>query len=160
MDFIESLLAALAYVGVGVGLLILNFYALDLLTPGRLVTHIFGEVRSAVRVGQHVGIETGGQPGSYSAALLAAAAAIGQGLIAFTTIWVNADASFGAALGWTIGFGLFGVAISAVAFLLIDFLTPGKLGDVVCQPGPIRAPAVVAAAMYLAVAGIVVASIA
>lgn len=135
----ENLLYAVVYLGVGIALLILAAIVVDLLTPGRLVTHVVD---------------------SYSSALVLAAALIGQGLVIFTAIWTNAEAGFGDALLWTLAFGLLGVVLTAVAFLVVDLLTPGKLGDILAQPGPVQPVALVTAAAHLAVAGIVIASIA
>jgi len=138
---LENLLAAVVYLGVGVALLILAALVVDLLTPGRLVSHVVEER-------------------SYSAALVLAAALLGQGLVIFTAIWTNAETGFGDALLWTVAFGLLGIALTAVAFTLVDLLTPGRLGTILSQPGPVQPVAIVAAAAHLAVAAIVVASIA
>jgi uncharacterized membrane protein YjfL (UPF0719 family) len=135
----DNLLYAVVYLAVGIALLVLAAYVVDLLTPGRLVTHVVN---------------------SYSSALVLAAALIGQGLVIFTAIWTNAESGFGDALGWTVAFGLLGVALTAVAFLVVDLLTPGRLGQILARPGPVQPVALVTAAAHLAVAGIVVASIA
>ncbi len=135
----ENLLYAVVYLGVGIALLILAAFVVDLLTPGRLVTHVVN---------------------SYSSALVLAAALLGQGLVIFTAIWTNAESGFGDALLWTVAFGLLGVVLTAVAFLVVDLLTPGKLGDILAQTGPVQPVALVTAAAHLAVAGIVIASIA
>jgi uncharacterized membrane protein YjfL (UPF0719 family) len=137
----ENLLYAVVYLGVGMALLILAAFVVDLLTPGRLVTHVVVHR-------------------SYSAALVLAAALIGQGLVIFTAIWTNAASGFGDALLWTVVFGLVGVLLTAVAFTIVDLLTPGKLGELLMEAGPVQPVAIVAAAAHLAVAGIVVASIA
>jgi uncharacterized membrane protein YjfL (UPF0719 family) len=138
---LSNMLAAVVYLGVGIGLLVLAAFVVDLLTPGRLVVHVM-------------------EHGSYSAALVLAAALLGQGVVIFTAIWTNAESGFGDALLWTVAFGLLGVALTAVSFLVVDLLTPGKLGQVVSRPGPVQPAAVLAAAGQLAVALIVVASIA
>ena len=138
---LDNLLAAVVYLGVGIALLILAAFVVDLLTPGRLVSHVVN-----------------GR--SWSAAVVLAAAQLGQGLVIFTAIWTNATTGFGEALLWTVAFGLLGVVLSAVAFTVVDLLTPGRLGEIVAQPGPVQPVAVVTAAAYLAVAAIVVASIA
>jgi uncharacterized membrane protein YjfL (UPF0719 family) len=135
----ENLLYAVVYLGVGITLLVLAAFVVDLLTPGRLVAHVVT---------------------SYSSALVLAAALIGQGLVIFTAIWTNAESGFGDALLWTVAFGLLGVVLTAVAFLVVDMLTPGKLGAMLAEPGPVQPVALVTAAAHLAVAGIVVASIA
>jgi uncharacterized membrane protein YjfL (UPF0719 family) len=137
----ENLIYAVAYLAVGIGMLLLSAAVVDLLTPGRLLTHVV-------------------ERRSHSSALVLAAALIGQGLVIFTAIWTNATAGFGDAMGWTIAFGLLGVVLNGVAFFIVDLLTPGKLGTVLSETGPIQPIAVVTAASHLAVAGIVVASIA
>jgi len=138
---LTNLLAAVVYLAVGIGLLLLAAFVVDLLTPGRLLSHVV-------------------ERRSHSSALVLASALIGQGLVIFTAIWTNAETGFGSALGWTVAFGLLGVALNAAAFALVDWLTPGKLGTVLSETGPVQPIAVVTAAAHLAIAAIVVASIA
>src|ERR687898_2405483 len=114
---LDNLLAAVVYLGVGVALLILAAFVVDLLTPGRLVSHVV-------------------EQRSYSAALVLAAALLGQGLVIFTAIWTNAETGFGDALLWTVAFGLLGVVLTAVALPLVDLLTPGELGELLMQSPP------------------------
>ncbi|RBY82948.1 DUF350 domain-containing protein [Geodermatophilus sp. TF02-6] len=130
---------AAAYTGVGIALLTLGFVVLDLLTPGRLGRHIH-EQRS-VNVG-----------------IVLAAAFLGQGLVIFAAIWTNATSGFGHALLYTVVFGVLGVVLQAVAFLVLDLLTPGRLGSHVTEVGFHPASLVLAAAQ-LSVAAVVVASI-
>ena len=138
---LDNLLYAVVYLVVGLALLILAGLVVDLLTPGRLVSHVV-------------------TARSYSAAVVLAAALVGQGLVIFTAIWTNAESGFGDALLWTVAFGLLGVVLTAASFAVVDLLTPGKLGRLLIEPGPVQPVALVAAAAHLAVAGIVVASIA
>ncbi|WP_222710390.1 DUF350 domain-containing protein [Quadrisphaera setariae] len=136
--------AAAVYTAVGLGLLLAGFYALDLIVPGKLATRVFRDA----------------EPG---AALVTAAGALGVGLITFTTIWRNADAGFGPALLWTVVFGLVGIVMQAVALVVLDLLTPGRLGDLVCThlpSGAMHPAAWVTSAFQLAMAGVVVASVA
>lgn len=137
---VASLGYAVVYAVVGLLLLALGFAALDAVTPGRLGTHIL-EARSV------------------NAAMVASAGLIGLALVVFTAIWTNATSGFGHALVWTIAFGLLGVLMQVVAFLVLDLATPGRLGDVVVQV-PFHPAALLAASAQLAVAGIIVASIA
>jgi uncharacterized membrane protein YjfL (UPF0719 family) len=130
---------AVAYTGVGILLLVVGAVALDLLTPGHLARHIYEER-------------------SVNAAIALAAGFLGQGAIAFTTIWTNATNGFGTALGDTVVFGLVGVALQVVAFLVLDLLTPGKLGATLMQV-PFHPASLVTAAATLAVSAIIVASI-
>jgi uncharacterized membrane protein YjfL (UPF0719 family) len=130
---------AVAYTGVGIALLVLGFYALDLLTPGHLGRHIY-ENRSV------------------NAAVTLAAGFLGQGAIVFASIWTNATSGFGLALLYTVVFGVLGVMLQAVAFVVLDLISPGKLGEHLTE-GPFHPACVVTAAVQLAVAAIVVASI-
>ena len=130
---------AVAYTGVGLLLLVVGAIALDLLTPGHLARHIYEER-------------------SINAGIALAAGFLGQGAIAFTTIWTNATSGFGTALGYTVVFGLVGVALQVIAFVVLDLLTPGKLGATLMQVD-FHPASVVTAAATLAVSAIVVASI-
>ena len=130
---------AVAYTGVGILLLILGAVVLDVLTPGHLAKHIY-------------------QERSVNAAIALAAGFLGQGAIAFSTIWTNATSGFGRALAYTVVFGLVGIALQVVAFVVLDLLTPGKLGATLMQV-PFHPASLVSAASTLAVSAIVVASI-
>jgi uncharacterized membrane protein YjfL (UPF0719 family) len=130
---------AVAYTGVGIALLVLGFVALDLLTPGHLGRHIY-------------------QQGSINAGIVLAAGFLGQGAIAFTTIWTNATDGFGRALWWTVVFGVLGVLLQALAFLVLNLITPGSLGAALVEIR-FHPASLVSAAGQLAVAAIIVASI-
>ncbi len=136
---LESIGYAVAYTGVGIALLTLGFFALDLLTPGHLGRHIH-EQRSV------------------NAAVVLAAGFLGQGAVVFATIWTNATSGFGQALLYTVIFGVLGVVLQAVAFLVLDLITPGRLGAHVTEVAFHPASLVLGAAQ-LAVAAIIVASI-
>lgn len=85
-------------------------------------------------------------------------ALLGVGGIVFTSIWTTYD-DFGKGLLSTAAFGVLGLVLMGVAFLVLDWVTPGKLGAIVVDPEP--HPAVwVTASCNLAVAAIVAASIA
>ncbi len=136
---LESIGYAAAYTGVGIALLILGFYALDLLTPGHLGRHIY-------------------EDRSVNAALTLAAGFLGQGAIVFASIWTNATSGFGQALLYTVVFGILGVVLQAVAFVVLDVITPGKLGAHLTDP-VFHPASLVSGAVQLAVAAIIVASI-
>ena len=136
---LQSIGFAAAYTGVGIALLALGFYALDLLTPGHLAKHIY-ENRSV------------------NAALTLAAGFLGQGAVVFASIWTNATSGFGQALLYTVAFGVLGVLLQAVAFLALDLVVPGRLGQHLMEP-TFHPASLVSAAVQLAVAGIIVASI-
>ncbi|MCL1869814.1 MAG: DUF350 domain-containing protein [Promicromonosporaceae bacterium] len=139
----NGLLPALGY-GVAYGLvgtlvLIGSWYVLDLLTPGRL-----GDTMRE----------------SHSAALVGATWMVTQGAILFTAIWTNAGSGLGTELVWTVAFGAVGVLLQTAAFWLVDLVTPGRLGAEVVEPGPVRPLARLSAGVMVAVALVVVASIA
>ena len=130
---------AAAYTGVGIALLVLGFYALDLLTPGNLGRHI-AEHRSL------------------NAAIAVSGGFLGQGAIVFASIWTNATSGFGRALLYTVVFGILGVVLQAVAFVALDVLIPGRLGQHLMEPA-FHPASLISAAVQLAVAAIIVASI-
>ncbi len=130
---------AAAYTGVGIALLVLGFYALDLLTPGNLGRHI-AEHRSL------------------NAAIAVSGGFLGQGAIIFASIWTNATSGFGRALLYTVVFGILGVVLQAVAFVALDVLVPGRLGQHLMEPA-FHPASLISAAVQLAVAAIIVASI-
>src|SRR3954447_12183824 len=145
-DLLDATFHAVVYALVGGALVVLALGVLDLLTPGRLGSHLRGD-------------GTDGTP-SGSAGLVAAAWLVGTGAIVFTAIWTNGEASLGRALLWTIVFGIVGVLVNTVMLLAVDAVTPGRLGDIVCTPGAAVPLAYVTAAAALAVSGVVCASIA
>jgi len=124
---------------VGIGLMAVGFVLIDVLTPGRL--------RDLIWVDKNP-----------NAALLLAANQLGIAAIVFTAIFTSFD-SFGEGLASTLIFGLIGIAIMGLAFLVLDWLTPGRLGEVICTPE--RHPgALVSAASHFGAALIVCACIA
>ena len=130
---------AAAYTGVGIALLILGYYVLDLLTPGHLGRHIY-EHRSV------------------NAAITLAAGFLGQGAIVFASIWISGTSGFGTALLYTVVFGVLGVLLQAVAFVVLDLISPGRLGEHLVEKD-FHPASLVSAAVQLAVAAIIVASI-
>ncbi|MFW3168505.1 DUF350 domain-containing protein [Geodermatophilus sp. CPCC 206100] len=130
---------AVAYTGVGIVLLTLGFLVLDLLTPGRLGRHIHEER-------------------SVNAGLVLATGFLGQGAVVFAAIWTNATNGFGEALLYTVVFGVLGVVLQAVAFVVLDVITPGKLGAHVTEVA-FHPASLVLAAVQLSVAAIIIASI-
>jgi len=150
-DLLDALGHAIVYAVVAGALLVLAYYVLDLATPGSLGAHLLGA-------------DEGGEPSvhlhSFSAGFVTAAWLISNAAVLFTAIWSNGASSLGSALGWTIAFGLLGLALNTVMLFVVDAITPGSLRAVVCKAGPTRPLAYVAAATSLSVAAIVCASIA
>jgi uncharacterized membrane protein YjfL (UPF0719 family) len=136
---LASIAYAVVYTGVGIALLVLGFYVLDLLTPGHLGRHIY-------------------EDRSVNAAVTLAAGFLGQGAIVFASIWTNATNGFGRALLYTVVFGVLGVLLQAVAFLVLDLITPGRLGEHLMKT-EFHPAGLVSAAVQLSVAAIIVASI-
>jgi hypothetical protein len=150
---LESVGYAVTYTAVGLGLLALGYLALDLLTPGHLGRHLLGNAgRGGITT-------TESRYGSGGAGLIGAAWMIGQGLVIFTAIWGSGESGFGAALVYTVVFGLLGVALLTVTYVVIDVLTPGRLGDAVCEVGAPRPLAYVLAGGILAMSAIICACI-
>jgi len=137
-DLAFDLLSGLAYGALGLVLLALGYGAIDLLTPGRLTDLIYRERNWN------------------------AGAVVASGLVAIATILVTAiitshdDLDKG--LAYAGSFGVLGVILLVVSFLVVDKLTPGDLGEIVCDVE--RHPAVVVTvANHIAVGAIVAAAI-
>ncbi|MEV0966810.1 MULTISPECIES: DUF350 domain-containing protein [unclassified Streptomyces] len=138
-DIVNGLGRTTAYGALGIVLLILGIVLVDVLTPGRLGRLIWEERNR-------------------NAAVLLSSALLGIGGIVFTSIWTTYD-DFAKGLASTAAFGVLGLLLMAVAFLVVDLVTPGRLGATLVEPEP--HPAVwVTAACNLAVAAVVSASIA
>ena len=103
----ENVLQILAYTGVGLGILAVGFYVLDLLTPGKLGEQVME-----------------GNPG---AALLSFTTLVSLGLVLWFAIFFTGS-------GWgeldnALVYGLVGVAAQAAGFFILDLLIPGKLAQ-------------------------------
>lgn len=140
MDLVTSIGYAAVYSVAGAAVLCLGYLVLDLVTPGRLGSHIYVER-------------------SVNAGIVLAAAFVGLGLIVFTAIWTNGVNGLGSALGWTLAFGVLGVLLQGLAFRLLDAMTPGDMAAMVVEPD-FHPASIVAAAAHLAISLVVVASIA
>ncbi|MEW2448298.1 DUF350 domain-containing protein [Streptomyces parvulus] len=138
-DIVNGLGRAAAYGGLGLVLLVLGIVLVDMLTPGKLGRQIW-EQRNR------------------NAALVLSSALLGIGGIVFTSIWTTYD-DFGKGLVSTAVFGLLGLVMMAVAFLVVDLITPGRLGATLVEQEP--HPAVwVTASCNVAVSAVIAASIA
>jgi uncharacterized membrane protein YjfL (UPF0719 family) len=142
VDFINDLafdlLSGLAYGALGLVLLALGYGAIDLLTPGRLTDLIYRDRNWN------------------------AAAIVASGLVAISTILVTAiltshdDLDKG--LAYAGSFGVLGIILLVISFLVVDKLTPGDLGEIVCDTER-HAAVVVTVANHIAVGAIVAAAI-
>ena len=143
----DALAGTLVCLALGVPLVILGFYALDAIVPGRLGHLIMGD--------------DGSEP-SINAGVLAAANLLGSALIVFTAVWSNysANVPLGVVAVWTLVFGAIGIAARVAALKLVDVATPGHLTAVVVAHRTLHPAALFAAAADLAMSLIVVAAIA
>lgn len=138
-DLLAELGSGLAFGLVGVVVLALGWLAVDLLTPGRLAELVYGQRNR-------------------NAALVVASGTLAVGGIVTTAIATSAN-ELGPGLVEAFAFGVLGVLLLAVAFVVVDAFTPGKLGEIVVDPAPHPAVYVTVAA-HVAVGAIVAAAIA
>jgi uncharacterized membrane protein YjfL (UPF0719 family) len=138
-DIVNGIGRTAAYGALGVVLLTLGIFLVDALTPGKLGKQIWEERNR-------------------NCAVLLSSALLGIGGIVFTSIWTTYD-DFGKGLASTAVFGVLGLVMMAVAFWVVDVVTPGRLGATLVEQEP--HPAVwVTASCNIAVAAIISASIA
>ncbi len=137
-SLLEGLLATAAYTGVGLALLVLGFFVLDLLTPGKLADEIFKNHRR-------------------DATIFAAVGLVSLAAIIATAIY-SAGSETWETFGDAVAYGLLGIVLQAVAFLVLDVLTPGKLGETLTDDTDDHAVWLMSA-MQISVAVITIASI-
>ncbi|MEV6234902.1 DUF350 domain-containing protein [Saccharopolyspora shandongensis] len=113
-EMLAGLLAAVAYGVIGVAMMALGYVLVDLATPGKL--------RDLIWVQRNP-----------NAALLLVSGLIGVGIILTTAIVGSADDLIAGLIG-TLAFGLLGLILMSLSFLLIDAVTPGRLGDELSSP--------------------------
>ena len=130
--------AAAAYSAVGVLLMAAGYVLVDLATPGKL--------RELIWVDRN-----------RNAALLLASGVLGVGIIVTAAILASAD-DLVTGLISTVGYGLLGLVVMTVAFMLLDLATPGRLGDILAHPDPHPA-AWVSSAVHLSTSAIIAAAI-
>ena len=138
VDLAVGVVGTVAYAVVGVVLMGLGYGLVDLLTPGRLGELIWRERNP-------------------NAALVLLSGLAGVGLIVVTAILTSDDAIVRGLLS-TVVYGLLGIVLMGAAFLLLDAVTPGKLGETVTEHA-LHPAAWVTAVVHLAVAGIIAASV-
>ncbi len=129
---------AAAYGMVGLALLSLGFLLVDVLTPGNLREQIWLQRNR-------------------NASILLASNLLGVGIVVTTAIFASADA-FIAGLISAAAYGLLGLVLMGASFLVLDSVTPGRLGELLVEDVPHPATWV-SAASHLAIAAIVAAAI-
>lgn len=133
-----GLLTTLAFAGTGIIFLVIGFWTIDLITPGKLAQKIFVE---------H----------NLDASLVLGATQLSIGVVMATNIVTAPDDTWLALLETT-AYGCVAVAALAISFVILDWVTPGRLGDLVTDDK--HDPAVwVTVAMQLAVGLVVAASL-
>jgi uncharacterized membrane protein YjfL (UPF0719 family) len=138
MEYVDGALASLAWAAVGIVLMTLGFGLVDVLTPGKL-----GELIWRQR--------------NPNAALVLSSGLIGIALIVVVAIITSHD-SLVAGLVSTSVYGLVGLVLMGLSFLLLDAITPGRLGEILTEP-VLHPAAWVTATVHVAVSGIIAAAI-
>ncbi|MEU0542641.1 DUF350 domain-containing protein [Nocardia sp. NPDC005978] len=131
--------AALAYSAVGIVLMVLGFVLVDVITPGNLRQQIWIDRNP-------------------NCALLAASNVLSMGIIVAMAIWTS-EGSIGRGLTASVVYGLIGLFVMAIAFVLLDLLTPGKLGELLVSGEGLNPAVWVSAATHIAVALVVAAGL-
>jgi uncharacterized membrane protein YjfL (UPF0719 family) len=129
---------AATYGLVGLVLMAVGFALVDILTPGNLREQVWVERNR-------------------NAAILLASNMIGVGAIVATAIAASEN-DWGAGIVSTLAYGLLGLVLMGLSFVVIDIVTPGGRGAVM-QEEATHPAVVVNAASHLAVAAIVSVSI-
>ncbi len=133
-----DLLVTLAYGALGVLLMAIGYALVDLTTPGRLRDLIWRDR-------------------NHNAALLLASNLVGVGIVVVAAIVASAD-DVVAGLVSTVAYGLLGLVLMAVAFVLLDMATPGRLGEILVDPQPHPATWI-SAVIHVATGAIIAAAI-
>ncbi|MGV9709269.1 DUF350 domain-containing protein [Gordonia sp. NPDC003424] len=131
----DNLGHAAAYSILGIVLFIVGFFALDLVTPGRLRVLLWTEHRR-------------------NATLLVVAEIIGLAIVFICGINSSAGLALWRGLLYTAIYTILAIAVMMWSFVLVDWLTPGKLGDTVIFDDDHPA-SFVSAALFLAIGAIV-----
>ncbi|HLL67376.1 MAG TPA: DUF350 domain-containing protein [Micromonosporaceae bacterium] len=138
IDLVTDLAVTLGFAVAGIVLMGIGAVLVDLATPGSL--------RQLIWVDRNA-----------NAAILLASNLLAVGTIVTTAI-VASDGNFLQGIGSTLGYGLVGLLVMTIAFVVLDLATPGRLGEVLVHPEP--QPAVwITAAVHLAVGAIIAAAI-
>ena len=138
LELVTDLAVTLGYAAIGVVLMGIGAVLVDVATPGSL-RHLIWAERNR------------------NAALLLTSNLVAVGVITVTAI-VASDGHFLQGIAATVGYGLVGLLVMTIAFVVVDVLTPGRLGELLVHPEP--HPAVwITAAVHLAVAAIIAAAI-
>ncbi|PDP86140.1 hypothetical protein CQJ94_20675 [Glycomyces fuscus] len=139
-EILFNALGALAYGGVGIVILVLGYLLTDLLTPGKLHELIWvNRNRNAV--------------------LLVSANTLGSAIVVTSAILSSeSEIGLGAGLLSTAVYGLIGLGVMALSFVLIDILVPAKVAQMISDDEPHPATWVSASA-HVAIAVVIAAAL-
>ncbi len=139
-EILFNALGALAYGGVGIVILVLGYLLTDLLTPGKLHVLIW-ENRNR------------------NAVLLVSANTLGSAIVVTSAILSSeSEIGLGAGLISTAVYGLIGLGVMALSFVLIDILVPAKIAQMISNDEPHPATWVSASA-HVAIAVVIAAAL-
>ncbi len=124
-DLLSGLGEGVVWGAMAIALLALGYVVIDRLTPGDL--------------GQLICVDR-----NVNAAVVLASGLLAIGTVITTSILTSLD-GFVPGLVSALAYGLLGIALLAVSFLVVDRLTPGELGEIVTNARPSPAAWVVAA---------------
>ena len=133
-----DLMVTLSYGAVGIVLMAVGYLLVDLATPGKLHELIWTDRNR-------------------NAALVLASNLLGVGIIVTAAI-VASDDDFAKGIVGAALYGVVGLLIMAVAFVLLDVVTPGRLGEILVDPQPHPATWV-SAVIHVAAGAIIAAAI-
>ncbi|WDZ91709.1 DUF350 domain-containing protein [Nocardiopsis sp. HUAS JQ3] len=139
-EILLNALGALAYGGVGIAILVLGYLLTDLLTPGKLHVLIW-ENRNR------------------NAVLLVSANTLGSAIVVTSAILSSeSEIGLGAGLLSAAVYGLIGLGVMALSFVLIDLLVPAKIAQMISNDEPHPATWVSASA-HVAIAVVIAAAL-
>lgn len=137
-EFFLEIGIVLSYALSGLVLMLIGYFVVDLLTPGKLHVILW-------------------EKKSKNAAILVASDLLGVAIIVIAAIRASSDDLLLGIIS-TLVFGLVGIILMAASFLLIDAFTPGKLGDIV-KPDEFHPEVWVNASAHVGIAGIMAAAL-
>jgi uncharacterized membrane protein YjfL (UPF0719 family) len=137
-ELLTGLLAAVAYGVIGVAMMALGYVLVDIATPGKLRDLIWAHRNP-------------------NAALLLVSGLLGVGVILTTAIAASAD-NLVAGLVGTLAYGILGLVMMSLSFLIIDAVTPGRLGDELSAPN-LHPASWVSASAHVVIAVVIAAAI-
>ncbi len=135
-DFIGDLGSTMSWVGVSLALMVAGFVVVDLMTPGKLREQVSSSINAALLVGAKL---------------------FAVGIIVSSAVWTAVD-DLSEGLVDAVLYSVLGLAVSAVSFLVLDWVMPARMRHLVNEPAfdPVS---VVAVGSELSVALVIAAAI-